>query len=358
MLDMDNFDSSLFDLPFEDLASLGIDAQQQQAPAAIDFQDFCKDFATTDFALEPLDNQMPAWSFESVTDPATDSSAKDAGITAKSEDFSNTAKSEDFLSSLDKSVFDPLEPFGSSFDDMFGSSVGNDAQVVPDIAPMQAHAPEFSMPSYTQASYVQPKTVGVTPGPTTRPYSWMNGIDYASFGWPARTRLPSESPLCLHTFQLMCCCCVCVSAGSLTLLLSASLAALNMLHALCCWVHFSGHYAAICHAERLLVLSDTPCNPNCDFLQVILLPDSSLWSGIVTRRQGALITVPKLDMKCAKSMQTSVHGSKGGLSSPRSCKATSTLRLSYTEPQLGCHFSGQDSRRLVLLYVRLSRPDK
>lgn len=196
MLDMEGFDSSLFDLPFEDLASLGIDAQQQQPPATIDFQDFCKDFATTDFALEPLDNQLPAWSFES----ATDSSEKDVGITAKSEDTSN-AKSEDFLSSLDKSVFDPLEPFDSSFDDMFGSSVGNDAQVVPDIAPMEVHAPEFSMPSYTQASYVQPKPVSVTPGPSTRPYSWMNGIDYASFGWPARTRLPSESP---HMLVLLC----------------------------------------------------------------------------------------------------------------------------------------------------------
>lgn len=183
------FDSSLFDLPFEDLASFGIDAQQQQQPpATIDFQDFCKDFATTDFALEPLDNQVPAWDFES----AIESSEKDAGVAAKSDNSSTTAKSEDFLSSLDKSAFDPLEPFDSSFDDLFGSSVGNDAQVVPDIAPMEAHAPEFSMPSYTQASYVQPKTVGATPSPSTRPYSWMNGIDYASFGWPARTRLPSD----------------------------------------------------------------------------------------------------------------------------------------------------------------------
>lgn len=210
MLDMDMpFDSSLFDLPFEDLASLGIDAQQQQQPpATIDFQDFCKDFATTDFALEPLANQVPAWDFES----AIESSEKDAGVAAKSDNSSTTAKSEDFLSSLDKSAFDPLEPFDSSFDDLFGSSVGNDAQVVPDIAPMEAHAPEFSMPSYTQASYVQPKTVGATPSPSTRPYSWMNGIDYASFGWPARTRLPSENPLCFHSPQLVCCyCSVCGS---------------------------------------------------------------------------------------------------------------------------------------------------
>lgn len=188
MLDMD-FDSSLFDLPFEDLACLGIDAHQQQPPSTIDFQDFCNDFATADFAVEAAESQTPAWNFE----PATDSSERDASITAKSEDSSITAKSEDFLSSLDKSLVDPLEPFDSSFDNMFGSNMGNDAQVVPDMAPMEAHAPEFSMPTYTQTSYVPPKTLAATAAPPARPYSWMNGIDYASFGWPARTRLPSET---------------------------------------------------------------------------------------------------------------------------------------------------------------------
>lgn len=191
MLDLD-FDSSLFDLPFEDLACLGIDAQQQQPPATIDFQDFCKDFATTDFAIEAADNQTPAWSFES----ATDLSEQNASITAKSEDCITATKSEEFLSSLDKSGFDPLEPFDSSFD-MFGSNLGNDAQVVPDMAPTEAHAPEFSMPTYTQTSSVPPKTVGTIAAPPARPYSWMNGMDYASFGWPARTRLPSETSLCL-----------------------------------------------------------------------------------------------------------------------------------------------------------------
>ena len=200
-LDMD-FDSSLFDLPFEQLACLGGDAQQQQPPT-VDFQDFCKDFATTDFAtddfaVEATDNQTPAWSFGS----ATDFSEMDAGIAAKSEDTKITAKSEDFLSSLDKSVFDPLEPFDSSFDNMFGSNIGNDAQVVPDMAPLEAEAPEFSMPTYTQTSYVPPKTLGTTAAPSARPYSWMNGMDYASFGWPARTRLPSENP-CIHRSHLL-----------------------------------------------------------------------------------------------------------------------------------------------------------
>ena len=196
MLDMD-FDSSLFDLPFEDLACLGLDTQQQQPPATIDFQDFCKDFATTDFAVDAADSQTPAWSFEVATEP----SERDADITAKSEDSSITAKSQDLLSSLDKSAFDPLEPFDSSFDNMFGSNLGNDAQVVPDMAPMEAHAPEFSMPTYTQTSYVPPKPLSTTPAPPARPYSWMNGMDYASFGWPARTRLPSETPFnCYLTY--------------------------------------------------------------------------------------------------------------------------------------------------------------
>ena len=198
MLDMD-FDSSLFDLPFEDLACLGMDAQQQQQPATIDFQDFCKDFATNDFAVEATDVQTPAWSFES----ATDSSDKDTGVTTKRDEASVSTKSEDFLSSLDKSVFDPLEPFDSSFDNLFGSNVSSDAQVVPDMAPMEAYAPDFSMPTYTQTSYVPPKSVATAAGLPTRPYSWMNGMDYASFGWPARTRLPSELVVC-HNPWLLC----------------------------------------------------------------------------------------------------------------------------------------------------------
>ncbi|KAL3139091.1 hypothetical protein ABBQ32_005887 [Trebouxia sp. C0010 RCD-2024] len=181
MLDMD-FDSSLFDLPFEDLACLGLDIQQQQQPLeAIDFQDFCKDFATNDFAAETTDNQAPVWGVEA----ATESSEQGTGI---------TAKSEDFVSSLDKSVFDPLEPFDSGFDNLFGSNVGSDAQVVPDMAPMEANAPEFVMPTYTQASpYIAPKTVATGVGLPTRPYAWMNGMDYPLFGWPARTRLPSKT---------------------------------------------------------------------------------------------------------------------------------------------------------------------
>ncbi|KAL3130922.1 hypothetical protein ABBQ38_000247 [Trebouxia sp. C0009 RCD-2024] len=180
MLDMD-FDSSLFDLPFEDLACLGLDSQQLQQPlAAIDFQDFCKDFATNDFAVDTTDNDSPAWGVEA----ATESSEQDTAV---------TTKSEDFLSSLDKSVFDPLEPLDSSFDNLFGSNVGSDAQVVPDMAPMEANAPEFAMPTYTQASpYIAPKTVAPGIGLQTRPYSWMNSMDYPLFGWPARTRLPSD----------------------------------------------------------------------------------------------------------------------------------------------------------------------
>lgn len=176
-----DFDSSLFDLPFEDLACLGLDSQQLQQPlAAIDFQDFCKDFATNDFAVDTTDNDSPAWGVEA----ATESSEQDTAV---------TTKSEDFLSSLDKSVFDPLEPLDSSFDNLFGSNVGSDAQVVPDMAPMEANAPEFAMPTYTQASpYIAPKTVAPGIGLQTRPYSWMNSMDYPLFGWPARTRLPSK----------------------------------------------------------------------------------------------------------------------------------------------------------------------
>ena len=193
-----DFDSSLFDLPFEDLACLGMEAQQQQPPATIDFQDFCKDFTTTDSAVEAADSQIPAWSFGT----ANEISERDMGITAKSEDSNITPKSEDFLCNLDKSDFDSLEPFDSSFDNMFGGNMGNtgnDAQVVPDMAPSEPHAPEFSMPTCTQTSYVPPKTLGTTAAPA-RPFSWMNGMDYASFGWPARTRLPSETS-CLHNFQ-------------------------------------------------------------------------------------------------------------------------------------------------------------
>lgn len=174
-----DFDSSLFDLPFEDLACLGMDAQQQSL-SPIDFQDFCKDFATNDFGTDTTECQAPSWGLES----ATESSEKDTGI---------ATKSEDFLSSLDKSVFDPLEPFDSGFDNLFGSNVGSDAQVVPDMAPMEANAPEFALPTYTQApSYISPKNVGTGVGLPTRPYSWMNGMDYGLFGWPVRTRLPSD----------------------------------------------------------------------------------------------------------------------------------------------------------------------
>lgn len=183
LTDMD-FDSSLFDLPFEDLASLGIDTQQQSfAPGAIDFEDFCKDFATAnDFDADVTDSQTPAWSSESASD--TSNMAATAATTA--------IKSDDFLDSIDKSVFDCLEPVDGSSDSLFGSNMGSDAQVVPDMIPSTANVPEFSMPTFTQTSHLAPTQLAAGQGLPGRPYSWMNGMDYATFGWPARARLPSK----------------------------------------------------------------------------------------------------------------------------------------------------------------------
>lgn len=179
-----DFDSSLFDLPFEDLASLGIDTQQQSfAPGAIDFEDFCKDFATAnDFDADVTDSQTPAWSSESASD--TSNMAATAATTA--------IKSDDFLDSIDKSVFDCLEPVDGSSDSLFGSNMGSDAQVVPDMIPSTANVPEFSMPTFTQTSHLAPTQLAAGQGLPGRPYSWMNGMDYATFGWPARARLPSD----------------------------------------------------------------------------------------------------------------------------------------------------------------------
>ena len=178
-----DFDSSLFDLPFEDLASLGMDSQQQaMAPGAMDFEDFCKDFASAnDFDADLTNSQTPVQGAEAVPQYP----GKPASVSAKE------LKTGDFLDGLDKAVFDPLEPFDSNFEDLFGSNVGNDAQVVPSMTPSDANVPEFTLPTFTHAPYAFPKSSSSAPG-ISRPYSWMNGMDYASFGWPARTRLPSK----------------------------------------------------------------------------------------------------------------------------------------------------------------------
>ena len=182
-----DFDSSLFDMPFEDLASLTFDtqpSQQQQAFAVsgsplMDFQEFCCDFAGNDFG----DTMAPAWSFELPSVSPTHSIA----VSPKA------PKVEDaFLDGFDKTASDPLAPYDSSLQGMFSYSSGNDAQVVPDMAPGDANAPEFSLPTFSQ-SYVAPKSTSNGPVVSSRPFSWMNGIDYASFGWPARTRLPSKA---------------------------------------------------------------------------------------------------------------------------------------------------------------------
>ena len=180
-----DFDSSLFDLPFEHLASLGVDAYSQQtytAPASpmVDFQDFCSDFASSDIGAEAFETTASAWNF--------DTSAVSKSQLAQS-DIPPTK--ETFLDGLDRETFDLLGACDGSLEGMFNYSTGGDVQVVPDMAPGEANATDFLLPSFPQ-SYVAPNSTSVPQALTTKPYTWMNGMDYASFGWPARTRLPSE----------------------------------------------------------------------------------------------------------------------------------------------------------------------
>lgn len=185
-----DFDSSLFDLPFEDLASLSVEPHQQQGQASaspLDFQDFCSEFAGSDFSADP---SAPSWFPEPIpTSTTSPTKEKDADASMKAEDL--------FLDGFDKTAFDPIG-YDSSYQGMFNSGSPNgDAQVVPDMTPVEANAADFSLPTYSQ-NPVMPKSTstGQPPSasvpPSTQPFSWMNGLDHLSFGWPARTRLPSD----------------------------------------------------------------------------------------------------------------------------------------------------------------------
>lgn len=183
-----DFDSSLFDLPFEDLASLSVESYHQQAYTAsaspmVDFQDFCTDFASSDFGANASETTAPAWNFEPSTVPLP-------------QPIDTPPVKETFLDGLDKDTFDFLGPCDGSLQDTFSYSTSGEAQVVPDMAPGEANATDFMLPSFPQ-SYVAPNGTSVPQASTTKPYTWLNGMDYASFGWPARTRLPSECCSCL-----------------------------------------------------------------------------------------------------------------------------------------------------------------
>lgn len=196
-----DFDSSLFDLPFEDLASLSVDTQQQQAYTAstapvLEFEDFCSDFAANDFGAKIIDNSAPAWNVDSFF-PSIETWNFDCASPARQEDVADKpsgAKAEDnILDTLEQNAFGPLGPYDSSFQGMSNHNMSNDAQVVPDMTPGEANAAEFFLPSFSQSqNYSATKSTNSRQGVSTRPYSWMNGIDYASFGWPARARLPSD----------------------------------------------------------------------------------------------------------------------------------------------------------------------
>jgi hypothetical protein len=189
-----DFDSSLFDLPFEDLASLSVDTQQQQFTASagpmVDFQDFCSDFATGDFAssdfpsgdfgTEVSDTTASSWNFDLL--PAVSPTHVDVPAVRAPKDENSFKDGKD--------AFDTLGPC-DGFQEMFNYNMGSEVQVVPDMTPGEANAAEFTLPTFSQ-SYVVPKSTTASQGLPTKPYSWMNGMDYASFGWPARTRLPSE----------------------------------------------------------------------------------------------------------------------------------------------------------------------
>lgn len=189
-----DFDSSLFDLPFEDLASLSVDTQQQQFTATagplVDFQDFCSDFASGDFAssdfpsgdlgAEVSDTTASSWNFDLL--PAVSPTHIDVPAVRALKDENSFKDGKD--------AFDTLGPC-DSFQEMFNYNMGSDTQVGPDMTPGEANAADFTLPTFSQ-SYVVPKSTTASQGLPTKPYSWMNGMDYASFGWPARTRLPSD----------------------------------------------------------------------------------------------------------------------------------------------------------------------
>ena len=189
-----DFDSSLFDLPFEDLASLSVDTQQQQFTASagpmVDFQDFCSDFASGDFAssdfasgdfgTEGSDTTTSSWNFDLL--PAVSPTHADVPAVKAPKEENSFKEGKD--------GFDTLGPY-DSFQETYNYNMGSEVQVVPDMTPGEANAADFTLPSFSQ-SYVVPKSTTASQGLPTKPYSWMNGMDYASFGWPARTRLPSE----------------------------------------------------------------------------------------------------------------------------------------------------------------------
>ena len=282
-----DFDSSLFDLPFEDLASLSVEPQQQQGQPAsaspLDFQDFCSEFAGSDFSADP---SAPAWFPEPTPVPAgSPTTAKEAIATMKAEDL--------FLDDLDKAAFDPLG-FDSSYQGMFNyGSPNGDAQVVPDMTPVDANAADFTLPTFSQTSAVPKSTTtgqlpAATMPPPTQPYSWMNGLDYSSFGWPVRARLPSK--------QLAIAACA-VAAFAQHLLQDSFYALEHYWQSVCV---LQAHPSVLQQILPQVLVKTTKVDKSCCHLQVILLLASSLSAGTVTRKPAASITAPRCGMRCAR----------------------------------------------------------
>jgi len=148
-----DFDSSLFDLPFEDLASLSVDTQQQQFTASagpmVDFQDFCSDFASGDFAssdfargdfgTEGSDTTTSSWNFDLL--PAVSPTHADVPAVKAPKEENSFKEGKD--------GFDTLGPY-DSFQETYNYNMGSEVQVVPDMTPGEANAADFTLPSFSQ----------------------------------------------------------------------------------------------------------------------------------------------------------------------------------------------------------------
>lgn len=174
-----DFESDLFDISFDELAMF--DGQQQgqsqgaAKASALEFQDFCNEFSGN--GAEDL-GSVPEWN---VTD-----------VSIKQDSFSSS-DAFDFGFNVDKGKynvkdsFEGLAPLDSDTQALFGFSLGNDAQVVPDMAAgAAAQIPDFMLPTVSQ-----PAMSAAQPQGNSDPYSWVQGIGCMPIGYTARPR-PSD----------------------------------------------------------------------------------------------------------------------------------------------------------------------
>ena len=173
-----DFEGDLFDISFDELVMFdGQQPGQSQNVAkasALEFQDFCNEFSGN--GAGDL-GSVPEWN-------GTDASIKQDSFSSDAFDFGFNSAKGDFNV---KDSFGGLAPLDSHTPALFGFSLGNDAQIVPDMAAgAAAQIPDFMLPTVSQ-----PAMSAAQPHGNSDPYSWVQGIGCMPIGYTARPR-PSE----------------------------------------------------------------------------------------------------------------------------------------------------------------------